>query len=98
MSRLIAWLTGWWLASPVLFWALAVLAENDGDTYHDSFLDLVGAALGWMGIGGVVLAPIAGLVAASIARRRRACVRFALMGAVSVAAVLLVLYALLHAD
>jgi MFS family permease len=98
LSRLIAWLTGWWLAGPLLFWAVLLLGENDRDTYHVSLWDLMGAALGWIGLGGVVLAPVVGLVAASIGRRRRACGRFALMGAVSVAFFLVGLYVVLHAD
>ncbi|MBO2465124.1 hypothetical protein [Actinomadura violacea] len=97
-SRLIAWLTGWWLTSPLMFWAVLVQGEADHDIAHDSFWDLVVRALGWIGLGGVVLAPVAGLVVASIGRRRRACARFALMGAVSAAGFLAILYLVLHAD
>ncbi|MGI5420693.1 hypothetical protein [Actinomadura luteofluorescens] len=98
MSRLIAWLTGWWLASPLMFWVVTLQGENDHDIAHDSFWELVGRALGWIGLGGAVLAPVVGLVVASIGRRRRACARFALMGAVSVVGILAILYVVLHAD
>lgn len=97
-GRVVSWvvvgMTSWWLAFPL---ALAVgFALVDGASGN-----VVGrsaaVALLWAGMGGAALAPVAGLVAAAVGRRRKAGAYFAAMAAVTICCVLFILYALSQA-
>ncbi|GAA0269885.1 hypothetical protein GCM10009527_077720 [Actinomadura nitritigenes] len=95
-SRFITGLTAWWLAFPVALWiGSALIGDN---VYDETFWDRVGRMLMWVGVGGALLSPIAGTAVALFGRQRRACVRFAMMGALSYGVFLWLLYALLTAD
>ncbi|MEJ3747851.1 hypothetical protein WEI85_31735 [Actinomycetes bacterium KLBMP 9797] len=86
-DRAITALTVWWLAFPVAICAgVGIFAEPS----RYAFWDAIGKALLWVGLGGAAVAPAAGIVVALIGRRRRACWRFALMGAVSISGAVLV--------
>ncbi|MFE3829386.1 hypothetical protein [Streptomyces sp. NPDC059092] len=92
-DRMLTGLSLWWMASPVAFalWAL-VEARSRGSSW-------TGDALLWTCVGGVLVAPAAGLFLALAGRRRPARRRFALMCAVSAgAAVLLMIFVELAAE
>ncbi|WP_426363736.1 hypothetical protein [Streptomyces sp. E-08] len=80
-GRIIAGLSLWWLASPVAFVLSAVVGLGSRD--RDPFWEIVSVVLLWSGIGGVVVAPAAGLLIAFRSRRRPARRRFAIMSVVS---------------
>lgn len=84
-GRAVTALTLWWACSPVLL-VLGLVAG-----LHARGASAPAAALTWAAIGGVVLAPPAGLVTALATGHRAARRRFAVMAAVSVAAAVLVL-------
>ncbi|MGI5329595.1 hypothetical protein [Actinomadura nitritigenes] len=95
-SRSIIGLTAWWLTFPVALWIGAALMDDD--VYGESFWDWVGRILMWVGVGGALLSPITGIAVALFGRQRGACVRFAMMGALSYGGCLWLLYALLTVD
>lgn len=88
-KRVITAVSLWWMASPVAFVLSAVVGLGSRD--RDPFWEGVSVVLLWSGIGGVVVAPAIGLLTAFRARQRPARRRFAVMGAVSLAACALAL-------
>jgi hypothetical protein len=86
-DRVIAWLTGWWLAFPI---ALCVGVGIFSEPSRHAVWEGIGLALLWAGVGGAAIAPAAGIAVALIGRRQRAFWRFALMGAVSITACVIV--------
>ncbi|MFE9106015.1 hypothetical protein [Actinomadura geliboluensis] len=97
-ARIVSWvvvgMTSWWLAFPlVIAIGLALVDEASGNVVGRS----AAVALLWAGLGGAALAPVAGLVAAVVGRRRKAGAYFVGMGAVTVCCVLFILYALSQA-
>ncbi|MGW6979994.1 hypothetical protein ACWGE1_11185 [Streptomyces sp. NPDC054932] len=74
--------TAWWAASPAVFVFNARLSVSAHD---HSVLWGLSAMLVWVGLTGVLVAPVAGLVLAYAGGHRRARRRFAVMGAVSLA-------------
>ena len=92
-SRIITGLTLWWFLFPV---ALCVgLSIVSGPSPH-VFWEGVARVLLWVGLGGAAVAPVAGSVVA-LARRRRACWRFAAMTALSTTGFVFILLALAQA-
>ncbi|MFI8423495.1 hypothetical protein [Streptomyces sp. NPDC085479] len=89
VTRGITGLSLWWLASPAAFVLASVVGLSSRD--RDPFWELVSVVLLWSGIGGVVAAPAVGLLIAYRSRQRPARRRFAIMGAVSLAACALAL-------
>ncbi|MFD8636933.1 hypothetical protein [Streptomyces sp. NPDC059533] len=81
--RVIAGLTLWWSASPVAFILSRIVGLGSRD--RDPFWEIVSVVLLWSGIGGVVVAPVIGLLITFRLRQRPARRRFAIMGAVSLA-------------
>ncbi|MFF1412528.1 hypothetical protein ACFVX6_22610 [Streptomyces sp. NPDC058289] len=80
-KRVITGVSLWWMASPVAFILSAVIGLGSRD--RDPFWEGVSVVLLWSGIGGVVVAPAVGLLAALRVPQRPARRRFAIMGAIS---------------
>ncbi|WBB65308.1 hypothetical protein [Micromonospora sp. WMMD812] len=81
VDRVVAGMTAWWLAFPVaLMVGLGIVSRPSSQAIWFE----VGRASLWVGLGGAAVAPAAGIVVALIGRRRRACLRFVLMGALSI--------------
>ncbi|MCJ1679708.1 hypothetical protein MTF65_20655 [Streptomyces sp. APSN-46.1] len=77
------------MASPLTFALSMLIGVQSRD--RDPLWEGVTRVLLWAGMGGVVVAPSVGLVVALIGRRRRARRRFALMGAASLTACVILL-------